>query len=773
MPVPQHETQDGLFDAIDVGLIVVDGERRIVGWNAWMEWASGIPLVAAKGRRFEEVFPNAPPRLGTAIMQALDLGASSLLTHALNPRVFPLRTHTGKKLIHDVSIRAIGRRPALQCLMQIVDVTAMAGRERILRDRQNARYDAVVGSAPDTILTLDADGTIQFANPAAARELGYTAEELVGQSMTLLMPDTTEWDKAFAGILRGVNLIRPIELMARRKNGSSSYLEATAASWQTEGRMFVTAILRDVNERRMAVDALRHLNQTLEMRVAQSTADRNRMWTLSTDVMMVAGLGGTISSVNPAWTQLLGWKESDLLGANLLDFVVAEEERSHLESELRALSLGTAPKLIELGMRTSDGGSRRIEWSAVAADDLLQAVGRDVTAEREAEAALRRAEEALRHSQKMEAIGQLTGGIAHDFNNMLTAIIGSMEILKRRIRAGRYEDVQNFMDGAIGAANRAASLTHRLLAFARRQPLDPKAVDVNQLIRGMEEMLRRTLREAITLRVDLAPENWPALTDAHQLENAILNLAINARDAMPQGGTLSITTTREVLEHKERFGQEEIEAGDYVVVCVSDTGVGMSPETLKKVFEPFFTTKPIGQGTGLGLSMIYGFAKQSRGHVRIESTEGEGTTFTLYLPRHKGNVEPRPNAPSREVATGAGEAVLVIEDDSAVRLIISDVLRDLGYACIEASDGQAALPMLTSNTPLDLLITDVGLPGLNGRQIAEIARRHRPQLKILFVTGYAEHATGHAPFLEPGMEMVTKPFALDALALKIREMIHK
>jgi nitrogen-specific signal transduction histidine kinase len=404
---------------------------------------------------------------------------------------------------------------------------------------------------------------------------------------------------------------------------------------------------------------------------------------------------------------------------------------------------------------------------------LIQAVGRDVTAEREAEAALRRAEEALRHSQKMEAIGQLTGGIAHDFNNMLTAIIGSMEILKRRIRAGRYEDVQNFMDGAIGAANRAASLTHRLLAFARRQPLDPKAVEVNHQIRGMEDLLRRTLGEGITLRTDLAPENWPALTDAHQLENAILNLAINARDAMPKGGTLSISTSREVLERNERFGQEEIEAGDYVVVCVGDTGVGMSAETLKKVFEPFFTTKPIGQGTGLGLSMIYGFAKQSRGHVRIDSTEGEGTTFRMYLPRYQGDVEARRDAPPREAATGAGEVVLVIEDDSAVRLIISDVLRDLGYACIEAGDGQAALPMLTSNTPLDLLITDVGLPGLNGRQIAEIARRHRPHLKILFVTGYAEHATGHAPFLEPGMEMVTKPFALDALALKIREMIQK
>jgi len=773
MTAHEHEPLRGaIHDSIDVGLVLLDGDRRIVGWNAWMEHASGLSGADARGRRLDELFPDAPSRLDSAIAHALELGASSLITHSLHPTIFPLRTRAGKPLVHDISVRAVGSRPSLQCLLQVVDVTVMAGRERILRDRQNARYDAVVGGAPDTILTLDASGRIQSANPAAAREFGYPAEALIGQSMSLLLDDTSEWDKAFQRLLRGVNLSRPIELTARRRNGSSSYLEASASSWQSEGRIFVTAILRDVNERRMAVEALRRLNQTLERRVAQSSADRNRMWTLSTDVMMVAGLDGTISSVNPAWTHLLGWKEAELLGADVIDFVVPDE-RARLQSELHSLSRGTAPRLIELGMRTAAGGSRRIEWSAVAADDLLQAVGRDVTAEREAEEALRKAEDALRHSQKMEAIGQLTGGIAHDFNNMLTAIIGSMEVLKRRIRAGRYDDVESFMDGAIGAANRAASLTHRLLAFARRQPLDPKAVDVNQLIRGMEELLRRTLGEAIRLSVDLAPENCTALTDAHQLENAILNLAINARDAMPKGGTLSIVTSREVLTRTERFGREEIEAGDYAVVRVGDTGIGMSDETLKKVFEPFFTTKPIGQGTGLGLSMIYGFARQSRGHVRIESTEGVGTTFRLYLPRYQGNAEARDPVPAREVATGAGETVLVIEDDSAVRLIISDVLRDLGYACIEASDGQSALPMLTSNTPLDLMITDVGLPGLNGRQIAEIARRHRPGLKILFVTGYAEHATGHAPFLEPGMEMVTKPFALDALALKIREMIHR
>ena len=274
--------------------------------------------------------------------------------------------------------------------------------------------------------------------------------------MAFLLEEPGEWDKAFRRILDGENLSRPIELTAQRKNGSPSYLEASASRWQSEGRIFVTAILRDVNERRMAVEALRLLNQTLERRVAQSTADRNRMWTLSTDVMMVAGLDGTISSINPAWTQLLGWQEAELHRRQRAGLRRSRRARRCCEPELDALSRGTAPKLIELGMRTSDGASRRIEWSAVAADDLLQAVGRDVTAEREAEEALRKAEEALRHSQKMEAIGQLTGGIAHDFNNMLTAIIGSMEILKRRIHAGRYDDVQSFMDGAIGCGQSRA-----------------------------------------------------------------------------------------------------------------------------------------------------------------------------------------------------------------------------------------------------------------------------------------------------------------------------
>ena len=772
MSSPDSPFAGPTVDAVDIGLVVLDQDQRVLAWNLWMETASRIPAKEALGQPLDALFPGRiTARFFSAVSHALDLGASSLLTHALHSPL-PLWTRSGQVLIHNLSISPLGAPPTRRCLIQFTDVTATAGRERVLRERQNARYDAVVGGAPDAILTLDSGGTIQLANPAAAQEFGYATTELIGRKLESLLQDAGEWSGAFQSVLAGMPLARPVDLVAQRRSGTPSYLEASASRWEADKRVFVTVILRDVNERRMAVDALRLLNRTLERRVAQSTADRTRMWTLSADVMVVAGLDGTISSVNPAWTRLLGWQETSLLGASLFDFVV-EEERGPFESELQVVFAGGAPRLIEAGMRTSDGGSRRIEWSTVAADGLVQAVGRDVTAEREAEKALAKAEEALRHSQKMEAIGQLTGGIAHDFYNILTAIIGSMEVLKRRIRAGRVDDLQGFMDGAIASANRAAALTHRLLAFARRQPLDPKAVDLNRLVGGMKELLRGTLSENVKLEIELAPEAWPALTDAHQLENAILNLVINARDAMPGGGRLILSTANEIVKERQRFGQEEVEPGSYVVIGVRDSGVGMSADVVAKVFEPFFTTKPIGQGTGLGLSMIYGFARQSRGHVRVESEVGKGTFFRLYLPRHAGEVQPRASAPSQESATGSGETVLVVEDDSHVRMIITDVLRELGYSCLEAGDGQAALPVLTSNTSIDLLITDVGLPGLNGRQIAEIARKHRPDLKILFVTGYAEHAIGHAPFLAAGMEMVTKPFALDALALKIREMLAK
>jgi PAS domain S-box-containing protein len=384
------------------------------------------------------------------------------------------------------------------------------------------------------------------------------------------------------------------------------------------------------------------------------------------------------------------------------------------------------------------------------------------------------AEEALRQSQKMEAVGQLTGGIAHDFNNLLQGIIGSLNVVEKRIAQGRASEVAQFVGGAMTAANRAAALTHRLLAFSRRQPLDPKPIDINKLIVSMEELLRRTMGESIRIDLRLAPDLALTCCDSNQLENAILNLAINARDAMPDGGRLTIETFNIQLGPGGGARGRTVKPGPYICIAVRDTGTGMTPAIASRAFDPFFTTKPTGQGTGLGLSMVYGFARQSEGVAKIESALGEGTTVKIYLPRYAGAAErDEAHVPAAgEHPAQDGEVVLVVEDDAIVRGLIVDVLGELGYRALEAGDGPSALRILDSAQPIDLLVTDIGLPGLNGRQVADAGRARRPGLKTLFMTGYAETAASASGFLEPGMALMTKPFAMDTLAKRIREMIE-
>jgi PAS domain S-box-containing protein len=393
------------------------------------------------------------------------------------------------------------------------------------------------------------------------------------------------------------------------------------------------------------------------------------------------------------------------------------------------------------------------------------------TAELESEMASRsEAEAALRQSQKMEAVGQLTGGIAHDFNNMLTGVIGSLDIIRRRIANGRTGDLDRFIEAASVSAQRAAGLTARLLAFSRRQSLDLKPVPVNELVASLEDLLRRTVKETVALKIVRSEDVSAAIADANQLENAVLNLAINARDAMPDGGQLTIETRRVDLAEPQAAARADVAPGTYVVIAVSDTGVGMAPELLEKVFDPFFTTKPIGQGTGLGLSMVYGFAKQAGGHVRIHSRPGEGTTVSIYLVA----ADPLESADGNEAFVardGHGQSVLLVEDDPSVRLLVREVLQELSYVTIEAEEANAAIRVLESTQPIDLMISDVGLPGMNGRQLAEVARQHRPDLPVLFVTGYAENAAIRAGFLGTNMAMITKPFAMDALAEKISALL--
>ncbi len=381
--------------------------------------------------------------------------------------------------------------------------------------------------------------------------------------------------------------------------------------------------------------------------------------------------------------------------------------------------------------------------------------------------------EKLRQSQKMEAVGQLTGGLAHDFNNLLTGITGSLELLQARVAQGRLGNIDRYVIAAQGAASRAAALTHRLLAFSRRQTLDPKPINANHLIAGMEDLIRRTVGPEIETQTVLAIGLWPTLCDPNQLENALLNLAINARDAMSGGGLLTIETANTWLD--ERGGRErDMTPGQYVAVCVSDTGTGMAPEVMARAFDPFFTTKPLGQGTGLGLSMIYGFAKQSNGQVRIYSEIGQGTTMRLYLPRHWGEADDQQAPADRAEPPRAefGETVLIVDDEPTVRMLVTEVLEELGYSAIEAADGVSGLKVLQSDARIDLLITDVGLPGgMNGRQMADAARVTRPMLKVLFVTGYAENAVLSHGHLGSGMHVLTKPFTMDALASRIKNLI--
>jgi signal transduction histidine kinase len=388
-------------------------------------------------------------------------------------------------------------------------------------------------------------------------------------------------------------------------------------------------------------------------------------------------------------------------------------------------------------------------------------------------AQLRNNEEALRQSQKMEAVGQLTGGIAHDFNNMLTGIIGSLELLRRRLARGRTDDLDSLIDLGVTSANRAAGLTHRLLAFSRRQSLDSKPVQMNTLVVSMGELLQRSINESIQLDMQLSEQLWVAEADPNQLESALLNLVINARDAMPDGGQLVVKTSNRHLDRAFTQAHSNLDPGEYVMLSVTDTGCGMPQSTINRAFDPFFTTKPIGQGTGLGLSMIYGFSKQSRGHVAIQSEVGNGTTVSLFLPRFGGDL-PRdvPAAVHHAPSAQNGETVLIVEDDPAVRVLVSTVLSELGYAFVEAADADSAVPILDSAQRIDLMISDVGLPGMNGRQLAEIGRQYRPELKVLFITGYAEHAAVRGGFLDPGMQMITKPFTFDLLTAKVREMIR-
>ena len=648
-----------------------------------------------------------------------------------------------------------------------------------------ARFRAAVDAVQGVLWTNDAAGRMEGEQPGWAALTGQSHDEYQGHGWAdAVHPDDAQptieaWSAAVAERRTFV-----FEHRVRCADGAWRPFSIRAIPTLDAGGAVIewVGVHTDISEQRAAEQQLRELNETLENRIAARTAQLEaseaRLRTIFETGFQHQGLltpAGLVLDANATSLQGIQGRLEDVIGHPYWEtawFAGTPNMPDTIRAAVAAAGGGEAVRQ-EIHLNLPEGGWRWFDFSLRPIRDTDGSVIALVPEAVEM-TQRRQAEEALRQAQKMEAVGQLTGGIAHDFNNLLAGIAGSLELLQTRVQQGRLDAIPRYVDAAQGAVKRAAALTQRLLAFSRRQTLNPRPINVNRLIAGVEELIRRTVGPSIVIEVVGAAGVWPTLIDPHQLENALLNLCINARDAMPDGGRLTIETANKWLD--ERAGAErELPQGQYISVCVTDTGTGMTPDVIARAFDPFFTTKPLGVGTGLGLSMIYGFARQSGGHVRIYSEEGMGATVCLYLPRHYGEAEDMAVDPVISTAGqfGHGETVLVIDDEATVRMLVCEVLEELGFNAIEVVDGPAGLRVLQSDARIDLLITDVGLPGgLNGRQVADAGRVHRPGLKVLFITGYAENAVIGNGHLDPGMQILTKPFALEALANKIREMIE-
>lgn len=883
---------ESIYASAPVGLAVLGADLHYLRVNQKLADIHGYPVAAYFGKTLRDMLPTLADMLEPVARRVIESGEP---VHDVEVEgETPARPGEHRCWIVQYSPQKDPAGTVIALNVVVEDVTDRKRIERQLRERVEelqAIYDAVpaavfVAHDPQCRTMTSNRATTELlrlppgANPSKSAGEAAPRNFRALKDGVELAPEALPVQKAAA---TGQD-VRGYELEIAFDEGDAMHIYGHAAPlFDTSGkpRGAVGAFI-DVTDVVEAREAGRRKREKLQHLVKERTADRDRLWQLSTDLMRVVRRDGVILAVNPAWTAVLGWPEEELVGKNVYD-LVHPDDRATSMAVVGRLSTEADPRHFEARYRHKDGSYRWISWTAAPASGLVVGVGRDHTAEKAKADALelsaarmrsvfqttylyqglltpdgilldanptslagiqasledvvgkpfwdtpwftttagmpemvreaiplvaagqtirqevvvnlptgrrafdfamrpvfndkgdviaivpeavelterREAEEQLRQAQKMEAVGQLSGGIAHDFNNLLAGISGSLELLNARLAQGRIKGLQRYVAAAQDSANRAAVLTHRLLAFSRRQTLDPRPTNTNRLVAGMTELIRRSVGPHITVETVEAPEPWIALVDENQLENALLNLCINARDAMPAGGRLIIETGNQIVDGRE-----------FVWLSVSDTGAGMAPDVLARAFDPFFTTKPIGEGTGLGLSMVYGFARQSGGHARIESELAAGTTVHIYLPRHIGaddNLEPTVDAADMQRAEH-GEVVLVVDDDPTVRSSIVEALEDLGYTAIEADEGTPALQVLRSDSRIDVLITDVGLPGgMSGMQLADAGRLMRRDLKILFITGYGEEGLLGLRREAAGMSVLSKPFTMKALAGRIKDI---